>query len=165
MYLNYILLFLFVFIGKGFFSWDEEFLIALGLFLVIYFLYSLLKTSLFDSLSDQINKIALKFMFFYSLNIIMLKILINSFKREFELKNSISYVYLYLNSYANDFSTINRNYIVSVYKNTINHFIVKLIYSNFELNKQFYISSSSDLSDLNKFIFILEKVLLNKTFS
>lgn len=110
MYLNYIFLLIFVLVGKGFFSWDEEFLIAMGLFLVIYFLYSLLKTSLFDSLNDQISKIALKFMFFYSLNIIMLKILVNSFKREFELKSSISYVYLYLNSYTADFSYSNKNY-------------------------------------------------------
>jgi len=160
MYLNYIILLLFVLIGKGFFSWDEEFLIAIGLFLVIYFLYSLLKTSLFESLNDQINKIALKFMFFYSLNIIMLKILINSFKREFELKSSISYVYLYLSSYTNDFSYSNRNYIVSIYKSVMNQFLTKLVHNTFELNKQFYISSSNNLSDLNKFIFILEKILL-----
>lgn len=165
MYLNYIILLFFIFIGKGFFSWDEEFLIALGLFLVIYFLYSLLKTSLFESLNDQINKIALKFMFFYSLNIIMLKILVNSFKREFELKNSISYIYLYLNSYSHDFAFSNKNYILSVYKSSMNQFLSKLIQGNFEINKQFYISSSSDLSDLNKFIFTLEKVLSNKTFS
>lgn len=164
MYLNYILLFVFVFIGKGFFSWDEEFLIAMGLFFVIFFLYNLLKTSLFNSLTEQIDKIALKFMFFYSLNIIMLKILINSFKREFELKNSISYVYLYLNSYALDFSTINKSYLLSVYKNTINQLLSKLLVGNFEINKHFYLASSSDLSDLNKFIFSLEKVLLNKTF-
>ena len=160
MYLNYIILLLFVLIGKGFFSWDEEFLIAIGLFLVIYFLYSLLKTSLFESLNDQINKIALKFMFFYSLNIIMLKILINSFKREFELKSSISYVYLYLSSYTNDFSYSNRDYIVSIYKSVMNQFLTKLVHNTFELNKQFYISSSNNLSDLNKFIFILEKILL-----
>lgn len=159
MFINYIILFIFVLIGKGFFSWDEEFLIATGLFLVIYFLYSLLKTSLFDSLNDQINKIALKFMFFYSLNIIMLKILINSFKREFEIKNSISYVYLYLNSYINDFSYSNRNYIISVYKSTMNQFLTKLIHGTFDLNKQFYISSSSNMSDLNKFISTLEKIL------
>jgi len=164
MYVNYILLFLFIFIGKGFFSWDEEFLIALGLFLVIYFLFNLLKTSLFNSLIEQIDKIALKFMFFYSLNIIMLKILINSFKREFELKSSISYVYLYLSSYTADFSSINKVYLVSVYKNTMNQLLSKLLLSNFEVNKHFYISSSNDLSDLNKFIFSLEKVLLNKTF-
>lgn len=160
MYLNYIILLLLVLIGKGFFSWDEEFLIAIGLFLVIYFLYSLLKTSLFESLNDQINKIALKFMFFYSLNIIMLKILINSFKREFELKSSISYVYLYLSSYTNDFSYSNRSYIVSIYKSVMNQFLTKLVHNTFELNKQFYISSSNNLSDLNKFIFILEKILL-----
>lgn len=164
MYLNYILLFLFIFIGKGFFSWDEEFLIALGLFLVIYFLFNLLKTSLFNSLIEQIDKIALKFMFFYSLNIIMLKILINSFKREFELKSSISYVYLYLSSYTTDFSSINKVYLISVYKNTMNQLLSKLLLSNFEVNKHFYISSSNDLSDLNKFIFSLEKVLLSKTF-
>ena len=164
MYLTYLLLFVFIFIGKGFFSWDEEFLIALGLFFVIYFLYSLLKSSLFNSLVENIDKIALKFMFFYSLNIIMLKILINSFKREFELKNSIAYVYLYLNSYALDFSVSNRNYLVASYKNTINFFLSKLLVYNFEINKNFYISNSSAFSDLNKFIFILEKVLLNKTF-
>lgn len=165
MYINYILLVLFIFIGKGFFSWDEEFLIALGLFLVIFFLYSLLKTSLFDSLNEQIDKIALKFMFFYSLNIIMLKILINSFKREFELKNSISYVYLYLNVYTSDFSFSNKNYLISVYKNTINQLLSKLVSGNFEINKQFYLSSQNDLSDLNKFIFVLERVLLDKTLS
>ena len=165
MYINYLLLVIFVFVGKGFFSWDEEFLIAVGLFFVIYFLYSLLKTSLFNSLIDQIEKIALKFMFFYSLNIIMLKILINSFKREFALKNSISYLYLYLNSYANDFSSINKNYLVSVYKNSINFFLSKLLVYSFESNRNFYILNSNNLSDLNKFVFILEKVLLfNKTF-
>lgn len=164
MYLNYILLFLFIFIGKGFFSWDEEFLIATGLFLVIFFLYNLLKTSLFNSLTEQIDKIALKFMFFYSLNIIMLKILINSFKREFELKNSISYVYLYLSSYTVDFSNLNKNYLISIYKNSISNFLSKLLFTNFEINKHFYVSASNDLSDLNKFIFTLEKVLLNKTF-
>ncbi len=164
MYLNYILVFLLVFVGKGFFSWDEEFLIALGLFFVIYFLYSLLKTSLFNSLNEQIDKIALKFMFFYSLNIIMLKILINSFKREFELKGSISYIYLYLNAYTADFSFSNKNYLISVYKNSMNNFLSKLVLNNFELNKHFYLSNSTDLSDLNKFISVLEKVLLNKTF-
>lgn len=164
MYFNYIFIFLFFFIGKGFFSWDEEFLIASGLFLVIYFLYSLLKTSLFDSLNEQIDKIALKFMFFYSLNIIMLKILINSFKREFELKNSISYVYLYLTSYTFDFSNSNKNYLLSVYKYSINQLLSKLLVGNFDINKQFYLSTGTDLSDLNKFISTLEKVLLNKTF-
>lgn len=164
MYFNYIFIFLFFFIGKGFFSWDEEFLIASGLFLVIYFLYSLLKTSLFDSLNEQIDKIALKFMFFYSLNIIMLKILINSFKREFELKNSISYVYLYLTSYTFDFSNSNKNYLLSVYKYSVNQLLSKLLVGNFDINKQFYLSTGSDLSDLNKFISTLEKVLLNKTF-
>ncbi len=165
MYLNYIFLLVFVLVGKGFFSWDEEFLIAMGLFLVIYFLYSLLKTSLFDSLNDQISKIALKFMFFYSLNIIMLKILVNSFKREFELKSSISYVYLYLNSYTADFSYSNKNYLTSIYKSTMNQFLTKLIHGTFDLNKQFYLSNSSDLSDLNKFISVLERVLLDKTLS
>lgn len=164
MYFNYIFIFLFFFVGKGFFSWDEEFLIASGLFLVIYFLYSLLKTSLFDSLNEQIDKIALKFMFFYSLNIIMLKILINSFKREFELKNSISYVYLYLTSYTSDFSNSNKNYLLSVYKYSINQLLSKLLVGNFDINKQFYLSTGSDLSDLNKFISTLEKVLFNKTF-
>ncbi len=164
MYFNYIFIFLFFFIGKGFFSWDEEFLIASGLFLVIYFLYSLLKTSLFDSLNEQIDKIALKFMFFYSLNIIMLKILINSFKREFELKNSISYVYLYLTSYTFDFSNSNKNYLLSVYKYSINQLLSKLLVGNFDINKQFYLSTGTDLSDLNKFISTLEKVLFNKTF-
>ena len=164
MYFNYIFIFLFFFIGKGFFSWDEEFLIASGLFLVIYFLYSLLKTSLFDSLNEQIDKIALKFMFFYSLNILMLKILINSFKREFEVKNSISYVYLYLTSYTFDFSNSNKNYLLSVYKYSINQLLSKLLVGNFDINKQFYLSTGTDLSDLNKFISTLEKVLFNKTF-
>lgn len=94
----------------------------------------------------------------------MLKILINSFKREFELKNSISYVYLYLNSYASDFSSINKNYLISVYKSTINQLLSKLLVGSFEINKHFYVASSNDLSDLNKFIFSLEKVLFNKTF-
>lgn len=94
----------------------------------------------------------------------MLKILINSFKREFELKNSISYVYLYLNSYTIDFSNSNKNYLIAVYKNSINQFLSKLLLNNFEINKHFYVSSSSGLSDLNKFISTLEKVLLNKTF-
>ena len=164
MYLNHLLLLVFIFVGKGFFSWDEEFLIATGLFFVIYFLYFLLKTSLFNSLNEQIEKIALKFMFFYSLNIIMLKILVNSFKREFELKNSISYVYLYLNSYADDFSTSNKNYLIAVYKGSVNYFLSKLLLHNFEVNKNFYISNSSSLSDLNKFIFTLEKVLSSKAF-
>lgn len=164
MYLNYILILIFVFVGKGFFSWDEEFLIAMGLFFVIYFLYNLLKSSLFNALTEQIDKIALKFMFFYSLNIIMLKILINSFKREFELKNSISYVYLYLNSYTADFSISNRTYLVSIYKSAVNQILSKLLAGGFEINKHFYLSSTKDLSDLNKFIFSLEKVLLNKTF-
>ena len=94
----------------------------------------------------------------------MLKILINSFKREFELKNSISYVYLYLNSYALDFSSVNKSYLLATYKSTINQLLSKLLVGNFEVNKHFYLSSSSDLSDLNKFIFSLEKVLFNKTF-
>lgn len=164
MYFNSIILFIFIFIAKGFFSWDEEFLIASGLFFVIYFLYSLLKTSLFNSLNEQIDKIALKFMFFYSLNIIMLKILINSFKREFELKNSISYVYLYLTYYASDFANSNKIYLLSVYKNNISYLLSKLLVNNFDVNKQFYLSSRTDLADLNKFISTLEKVLLNKTF-
>lgn len=164
MYFNYIVLVLFILIGKGFFSWDEEFLIAGGLFFVIYFLYSLLKTSLFNSLNEQIDKIALKFMFFYSLNIIMLKILINSFKREFELKNSISYVYLYLTYYASDFANSNKVYLLSVYKSNVSYLLSKLLVNNFDANKQFYLSSHTDLADLNKFISSLEKVLFNKTF-
>jgi hypothetical protein len=95
----------------------------------------------------------------------MLKILINSFKREFELKNSISYVYLYLNVYTSDFSFSNKNYLISVYKSTINQLLSKLVSGNFEINKQFYLSSQNDLSDLNKFIFVLERVLLDKTLS
>jgi hypothetical protein len=132
------------------------------LFLVIYFLYSLLKTSLFLSLNEQIDKIALKFMFFYTLNIIMLKILINSFKREFELKNSIAYVYLYLTNYTHDFSFINRNYLISIYKSNINFFLLKLTAYNFELNRQFFLlSSQNKLAELNKFISNLEKVIFS----
>lgn len=164
MYLNYILILLVIFIGKGFFSWDEESLIAIGLFFVIFFLYNLLKTSLFNSLSEQVDKIALKFMFFYSLNIIMVKILVNSFKKEFEIKNSISYVYLYLNSYASDFSLSNKNYLLSLYKVGVNSILSRLLNSNFETNKNLYLSTSSDLADLNRFIFLLEKVLLSKAF-
>lgn len=162
MYFNFILVLVFIFLGKGFFSWDEEYLIASGLFLVIYFLYSLLKTSLFLSLNEQIDKIALKFMFFYTLNIIMLKILINSFKREFELKNSIAYVYLYLTNYTNDFSFINRNYLISVYKHNINYFLLRLTAYNFDLNKRFFfLSSSNKLAELNKFISNLEKIVFS----
>lgn len=151
-----------MFLGKGFFSWDEEYLIATGLFLVIYFLYSLLKTSLFLSLNEQIDKIALKFMFFYTLNIIMLKILINSFKRETGLKNSIAYVYLYLSNYTNEFSFINRNYLVSVYKSNVNYFLSKLVVYNFEFNRQFFLlSSSNKLAELNKFISNLEKLFFS----
>jgi hypothetical protein len=94
----------------------------------------------------------------------MLKILINSFKREFELKSSISYIYLYLNAYAADFSFSNKNYLISVYKSSMNNFLSKLVLNNFELNKHFYLSNSNNLSDLNKFISVLEKVLFNKTF-
>lgn len=164
MYFNFILVLAFIFLGKGFFSWDEEYLIALGLFLVIYFLYSLLKTSLFLSLNDQIDKIALKFMFFYTLNIIMLKILINSFKRELELKSSIAYVYLYLSNYTNEFSFINKNYLIAIYKRNINYFLSKLITYNFELNKQFFLlSSPSKLAELNKFISNLEKIVFSSS--
>jgi hypothetical protein len=117
---------------------------------------------LFLSLNEQIDKIALKFMFFYTLNIIMLKILINSFKREFELKNSIAYVYLYLTNYTNDFSFINRNYLISVYKHNINYFLLKLTTYNFDLNKRFFfLSSSTKLAELNKFISNLEKIVFS----
>lgn len=165
MYFNYVLILVFIFWGKGFFSWDEEYLIALGLLLVVYFLYSLLKKPLFNSLNEQIDKIALKFMFFYTLNIIMLKILINSFKKEFELKSSISYVYIYLNSYTTDFSNLNKYYLTLIYKNNINRFLSKLALYNFELDRQFYLTSHSDLADLNKFISSLEKILFYKNLS
>jgi len=163
MYFNYIIIVVLAFLGKGFFSWDEEYLIAVGLFLVIYFLYSLLKTSLFNSLNEQIDKIALRFMFFYTLNIIMLKILINSFKRELELKNSISYVYLYLASYTDDFSALNRAYLISIYKANIGYLLSKLVVSNFEVNKQLYLTSSiNNFAYLNKFTYTLEKLFLFK---
>lgn len=101
-------------------------------------------------------------MFFYTLNIIMLKILINSFKREFELKNSIAYVYLYLTNYTHDFSFINRNYLISIYKSNINFFLLKLTAYNFELNRQFFLlSSQNKLAELNKFISNLEKVIFS----
>ncbi len=131
--------------------------------MVIFSLYSLLRTSLFDSLSEQIDRIALKFLFFYSLNIIMLKILINSFKREFELKNSISYVYLYLTYYSSSFASLNKVYLLSVYKSNIGYLLSKLIVSNFDVNKQLYLSSRTDLADLNKFVSTLERVLSSKT--
>lgn len=164
MYFNFIFILVFIFLGKGFFSWDEEYIIAIGLFLVIYFLYSLLKTSLFLSLNEQIDKIALKFMFFYTLNIIMLKILVNSFKREFELKNSIAYVYLYLNNYTGDFSAINKSYLISIYRSNINFFLSKLTAYNFEINKQFFfLSPPNKLSELNKFISNLEKLFFSNS--
>lgn len=94
----------------------------------------------------------------------MLKILINSFKREFELKTSISCVYLYLNSYTEDFSTLNKNFLVSIYKGNISYLLSKLVFHNFELNKKFYLTfpGNNDLTDLNKFIVSLEKLFFSK---
>lgn len=141
-------------------------MIATGLFLVIFFLYSILKSSLFLSLNEQINKISMKFMFFYTLNIIMLKILINSFKREFELKNSISYLYLYLQVYISDFSYVNSQYLTLMYKNSVNYFLMKVIFYNYDVKRQFYLLAESHMvSDLNKFILILERVLSTKALS
>jgi len=93
----------------------------------------------------------------------MLKILINSFKREFELKNSISYVYLYLTYYSSSFASLNKVYLLSVYKSNIGYLLSKLIVSNFDVNKQLYLSSRTDLADLNKFVSTLERVLSSKT--
>lgn len=92
----------------------------------------------------------------------MLKILVNSFKKEFDLKNSISYVYLYLSTYTDDFASLNKHYLISVYKTNINYILSRLIANSFEINKSFYISASSNFADLNKFISLLEKILLTK---
>lgn len=166
MYFNILLILVFTCLGKGFFSWDEEYIIAIGLFLVIYFLYSLLKMSLFSALNDSIDKIALKFMFFYTLNIIMLKILINSFKREFYFKNSTSYAYLYLSSYTSEFSSSNRLHLINLYKSNINYLLIKLTLFSFELNKQFYFySNSSKMSEINNFIYLLNKIFETKSIT
>lgn len=129
---------------SGFFTWDEEFLIAIGLVILIFFLYAFLKESIFGSLNEQIDKIAIRFMFFYTLNIIILKILIGSFSREFDLVDSLTKVFSFIDVYLNEFYKLQNRRLTILFRNSVNLILLRVLFYNLTF-KEYLIFSNVEL--------------------